>query len=335
MYLIQKIMSAYVVILKIKNKMSNKLKPQYNNFMEQYGYSAVAYDITPFITSMGSMFTVLNLVLIAYKPVNPFIDFNGNTYIILVLLSLLTIFVPGFFTWSVNVFREAELGLNTLILRKSLTMGMYLFILSEFLLFVSFFWAYFYITTAPTFDVATVLPRDIKPLNFLSIPLYNTFILVLSGLAASAAEKGAKLRIEEIQKDQKRVLTLDEIFNPKLESLEKNESYKLRFWILAMYAISIILGLIFTGFQLFEYKNTPFTAEDSVYGSIFFLTTGFHGLHVIIGTIFLMFAAYQQFKYSVTMITSVSIKFANIYWHFVDAIWIGLYLLYYYYITLR
>ena len=55
-------------------------------------------------------------------------------------------------------------------------MGMYLFILSEFLLFVSFFWAYFYITTAPAFDVATVLPRDIKPLNFLSIPLYNTFI---------------------------------------------------------------------------------------------------------------------------------------------------------------
>lgn len=307
----------------------------FNNFMEQYGYSAVAYDITPFVTSLGSMFTVLNLVLIAYKPVNPFIDFNSTTYTVLALLSLLTIFVPGFITWSANVYREAELGLNTLILRKSLTMGMYLFILSEFLLFVSFFWGYFYITTAPAFDVATLFPRDIKPLNFLSIPLYNTFILVLSGLAASVAEKGAKLRIDEIKKFEERVPTLDEIFNTNENKFESTESYKLRFWILAMYGISVFLGLIFTGFQLFEYKNTAFTAEDSVYGSIFFLTTGFHGAHVIIGTIFLIFAAYQQFKYSVTIITSVSIKFANIYWHFVDAIWIGLYLLYYYYVTLR
>lgn len=313
-----------------------KRKLTYNNFIEQYGYSAVAYDITPFVTSMGSMFTVLNIVLIAYKPNNPFIDFNGTFYPLIALFPILTIFIPGFLTWCMNVFREAELGLNTLILRKSLTLGMYLFILSEFLLFVSFFWAYFYITTAPAFDVATVLPRDIKPLNFLSIPLYNTFILVLSGLAASVAEKGAKLKINEIIKEKNNVLVqLDETFNPNINTLKKTENYNLRFWILVMYSISIFLGLIFTAFQLFEYKNTPFTAEDSVYGSIFFLTTGFHGFHVIIGTIFLLFAGYQQFKYSVTVITNVSIKFANIYWHFVDAIWIGLYLLYYYYITLR
>lgn len=313
--------------------LKNKLK--YNNFIEQYGYSAVAYDITPFVTAMGSMFTVLNIVLIAYKPNNPFIDFNSSFYPLIALLPLLTIFLPGFLTWCMNVFREAELGLNTLILRKSLTMGMYLFILSEFLLFVSFFWAYFYITTAPAFDVATVLPRDIKPLNFLSIPLYNTFILVLSGLAASVAEKGAKLKINETTKEEIIFLKLDNLFNPDTKILKKTENYTLRFWILAMYGVSIFLGLIFTAFQLFEYKNTPFTAEDSVYGSIFFLTTGFHGLHVVIGTIFLLFAGYQQFKYSVTVITNVSIKFANIYWHFVDAIWIGLYLLYYYYITLR
>jgi len=314
--------------------MSKQNNYKFNNFMEQYGYSAVAYDITPFVTALGALFTVLNLVLIAYKPANPFIDFNSTTYTVLALISILTIFVPGFVSWSMNVFREAELGINTLILRKSLTLGMYLFILSEFLLFVSFFWGYFYVTTAPAFDVATILPRDIKPLNFLSIPLYNTFILVLSGLAASVAEKGAKLRIEEVEKEEQHVPTLDEIFNGS-KKLEKTESYSLRFWILAMYALSIVLGVIFTIFQLFEYKNTPFTAEDSVYGSIFFLTTGFHGVHVLVGTIFLIFAAYQQFKYSVTVITSVSIKFANIYWHFVDAIWIGLYLLYYYYITLR
>lgn len=315
-------------MIKTKSKISN-------NFLEQYGYSAVAYDITPFVTSLGSLFTVLNLVLLVYKPSNNFIDFNGFNYKLIAVFFLLTIFLPGLITWSINVFREAELGLNTFILRKSLTMGMYLFILSEFLLFVSFFWAYFYITTAPAFDVATVLPRDIKPLNYLSIPLYNTFILVLSGLAASVAEKGSKLKISEKEESLILTKTIDEALSQKPDTFKKSESYSLRFWILAMYAISIILGLIFTGFQLFEYKNTPFTAEDSVYGSIFFLTTGFHGVHVIIGTLFLLFAAYQQFKYSVTSITSISIKFANIYWHFVDAIWIGLYLLYYYYITLR
>lgn len=315
-------------MVKTKTKVSNI-------FLEQYGYSAVAYDITPFVTSLGSLFTVLNLVLIVYKPSNGIIDFNGITYKLVALFFLLTIFLPGLLTWSINVFREAELGLNTFILRKSLTMGMYLFILSEFLLFISFFWAYFYITTAPAFDVATVLPRDIKPLNYLSIPLYNTFILVLSGLAASVAEKGSKLQIIETEKSFILNKKVDELFNQTTKDLKPTENYTLRFWILIMYFISIILGLIFTGFQLFEYKNTPFTAEDSVYGSIFFLTTGFHGVHVIIGTIFLIFAAYQQLKYSVTSITSISVKFANVYWHFVDAIWIGLYLLYYYYITLR
>jgi cytochrome c oxidase subunit 3 len=213
---------------------------------------------------------------------------------------------------------------------------MYLFILSEALLFVSFFWAYFYITTAPQFDVATVLPRDIKPLNYLSVPLYNTFLLVLSGLAATVAEKGTKIRIETEEQEIEQILNPINSFDLKIEgNIKSSKTYQVRLYTLAMYALAIILGLFFTALQLFEYKTTSFSAEDSVYGSIFFLTTGFHGLHVIVGTIFLIFSMYQQYKYEVTLFTNVSIKFANIYWHFVDAIWIGLYLLYYYYITLR
>jgi cytochrome c oxidase subunit 3 len=296
----------------------NKLiKNKFYTFLEQYGYSAVAFDITPFVTSLGSMFTVLNLVFLAYAPVNKFIDFNGSIYPICAVILLFTIFIPGFVTWSYNVFREAELGLNTFILRKSLILGMYLFILSEFLFFVSFFWSYFYITAAPAFEVGNMLPRDIKPLNFLSIPLYNTFILVLSGLSASLAEKMSKITYSSLQ-----------AVNNKL-------NFSLRVNTLAMYGISVFLGLLFTVFQLFEYKNTLFSAEDSAYGSIFFITTGFHGVHVILGTIFLIFSGYQQFKWAVTPFNNISIKFANIYWHFVDAIWIGLYLLYYYYVTLR
>lgn len=305
-------------------------------FKEQFAYAASPFDFTPFITALGAMFTVLNLVLIAHKPTNPFVDIAGSTYPIIALLTLATIFLPGFISWSANVFREAELGLNTYLVRQTLTLGMYLFILSEALLFASFFWAYFYITTAPQFDVATVLPRDIKPLNYLSVPLYNTFILVLSGLAATVAEKGAKIRIENTEQDINQILDPNAPFMKEVNVEMKNsKAYTVRYYTLAMYALAIVLGLFFTALQLFEYKNTSFSAEDSVYGSIFFLTTGFHGVHVIVGTIFLIFAMYQQYKYEVTLFTNVSIKFANVYWHFVDAIWIGLYLLYYYYITLR
>jgi heme/copper-type cytochrome/quinol oxidase subunit 3 len=305
-------------------------------FKEQFAYAASPFDFTPFVTALGALFTLFNLVLVIYKPINPFLDFNGSVYPILALATLATVFLPGFLSWSINVFREAELGLNTYLVRHTLTVGMYLFILSEALLFVSFFWAYFYITTAPQFDVATVLPRDIKPLNYLSVPLYNTFILVLSGLAATVAEKGAKVRMEAEEQEIEQTLSVENPFTLTVdEKLKNSKAYQVRFYTLAMYALAIVLGLIFTALQLFEYKTTSFSAEDSVYGSIFFLTTGFHGLHVIVGTIFLIFSMYQQYKYEVTLFTNVSIKFANIYWHFVDAIWIGLYLLYYYYITLR
>jgi heme/copper-type cytochrome/quinol oxidase subunit 3 len=318
----------------MSKQQNNKLN--FSIFKEQFGYTASPFDFTPFITALGAMFTLFNLVLIIYKPMNQFLDFNGTFYSILALLTITTIFLPGFISWSINVFREAELGLNTYLVRQTLTIGMYLFILSEALLFVSFFWAYFYITTAPQFDVATVLPRDIKPLNYLSVPLYNTFLLVLSGLAATVAEKGTKIRIETEEQEIEQILNPINSFDLKIEgNIKSSKTYQVRLYTLAMYALAIILGLFFTALQLFEYKTTSFSAEDSVYGSIFFLTTGFHGLHVIVGTIFLIFSMYQQYKYEVTLFTNVSIKFANIYWHFVDAIWIGLYLLYYYYITLR
>jgi heme/copper-type cytochrome/quinol oxidase subunit 3 len=297
-----------------------KKKLNFSVFKEQFAYGASPFDFTPFITALGAIFTVLNLILIIYKPVNPLIDFNSSIFPFLAFFVLVTIFLPGFISWSLNVFKEAELGLNTYLVRQSLTLGMYLFILSEALLFASFFWAYFYITSSPQFEIATVLPRDIKPLNYLSIPLANTFILVLSGLAATVAEKGAKIR--------------NEIFISNIENFD-SKNILVRKYTLFMYALAISLGLIFTALQLFEYKNTSFSAEDSVYGSIFFLTTGFHGVHVIVGTFFLIFSMYQQYKYEVTMFTNVSIKFANVYWHFVDAIWIALYLLYYYYVTLR
>jgi cytochrome c oxidase subunit 3 len=209
------------------------------------------------------------------------------------------------FVWWRDIIREGTFeGQHTSTVQLGLRMGMLLFIVSEIMFFFAFFWAFFHSSFNPSIALGGVWPPAfLTILDPWKVPLLNTVILLTSGATVTWAHHAIVWGSKE------------------------NASWAL--------INTVILAIIFTGFQLFEYKNTPFTAEDSVYGSIFFLTTGFHGLHVIIGTIFLLFAGYQQFKYSVTTITNVSIKFANIYWHFVDAIWIGLYLLYYYYITLR
>jgi hypothetical protein len=89
--------------------------------------------------------------------------------------------------------------------------------------------------------------------------------------------------------------------------------------------LTIILGIIFTIIQFYEYKHATFTISDSVYGSTFFLTTGFHGIHVIVGTLFLLVCFFRGFLYHFTRNHHVGLESAIWYWHFVDVVWLGLY----------
>jgi cytochrome c oxidase subunit 3 len=139
---------------------------------------------------------------------------------------------------------------------KGLKYGITLFIASEVMLFFSLFWCFFHSSLSPAVEIGILWPpKGITPMDPFSIPLLNTAILLSSGVVLTWGHHNL-LR-------GKASSTAGGIF------------------------MSILLGIIFTSFQIYEYKLACFSMADSVYGSIFFLITGFHGLHVIIGTIFL------------------------------------------------
>lgn len=147
-------------------------------------------------------------------------------------------------------------GLHTIIVKQGLKYGMLLFILSEVLFFFSFFWAFFHSSLAPSIELGVYWPPlGINPLNPFSVPLLNTGVLLSSGASVTWAHHAL-------------------ISGKKAEALNG-------------LAATVILGVIFTGLQAMEYYEAPFAISDSVYGSTFFVATGFHGLHVIIGTTFL------------------------------------------------
>jgi len=93
--------------------------------------------------------------------------------------------------------------------------------------------------------------------------------------------------------------------------------------------ITILLATIFTLCQVYEYINAPFDISDSVYGSTFYMLTGLHGGHVIIGTIFLSVALYRAVLHHYTVNRHVGYESAAWYWHFVDVVWILLFLVVY------
>lgn len=154
--------------------------------------------------------------------------------------------------------REATFqGHHTVIVKRGLKYGMLLFILSEVCLFFSFFWAFFHSSLAPVVSIGGVWPPvGVSPLNPFSIPLLNTVILLSSGVTVTWAHHG-------------------------IISGRKREA------IIGL-GLTVVLGLIFTGLQGMEYYEAPFTISDSVYGSTFFMTTGAHGGHVLIGSTFLL-----------------------------------------------
>lgn len=97
----------------------------------------------------------------------------------------------------------------------------------------------------------------------------------------------------------------------------------------ASLSLTIILALLFIACQALEYSTSAFTMSSGVYGSTFYFGTGFHGIHVIIGTIFLIIALIRIISYSMTSTHNLNLDMSVIYWHFVDIIWLILYVIYY------
>nr|AQP28446.1 cytochrome c oxidase subunit 3 [Promirotermes sp. A TB-2017] len=198
--------------------------------------------------------------------------------------------------WWRDVTREGTYqGLHTKMVTKGLRWGMILFIVSEVLFFVSFFWAFFHSSLSPTIELgSTWPPTGIQPFNPLQVPLLNTAILLASGVTVTWAHHGL------------------------LENNSTQATQGLFF--------TVLLGLYFTALQAYEYLEAPFTIADSAYGSTFFVATGFHGLHVIIGTTFLTTCLLRHTTLHFSSNHHFGFEAAAWYWHFVDVVWLFLYI---------
>lgn len=215
-----------------------------------------------------------------------------SPYLIIIGILILTI---TSYQWWRDIYREATTqGHHTLPVNTNIRFGIILFITSEVFFFVSFFWAYFHRSLSPTIEIGVIWPPiGISPFNPFQVPLLNTAILLSSGITVT--------------------WTHHRIINNN----HSQTSIGL--------TITILLGFYFTLLQAYEYYEAPFTFADSIYGSTFFIATGFHGLHVIIGSIFLFICIMRHIKCHFSSTHHFGFEAAAWYWHFVDVVWLFLF----------
>ena len=226
---------------------------------------------------------------------------HGNAYGQFVLLSGLSGGLLTFYSWWRDVVLESKAGDHTPIVQLHLRYGMILFIASEVMFFLAWFWAFFDFALFPSAvdSVGGVWPpKDQLVLNPLGWPLLNTMILLCSGTTVTYAH----------------------------HALINGDRKGLKLGLLA----TIALGAVFSVVQAYEYMHAPFafttTSGGTVYGSSFMMATGFHGAHVLIGTIFLIVCYIRAAKGDFTPQKHFGFEAAAWYWHFVDVVWLFLFI---------
>jgi cytochrome c oxidase subunit III len=206
-------------------------------------------------------------------------------------------------SWWRDVINEAEHGgFHTRVVQISHRYGMILFIASEVMFFVAWFWAYFNVALFPT-DIHQVEradliggvwpPKGIETFNPWHLPLLNTLILLTSGTTVTWAH----------------------------HALLHGDRKSLKLGLI----LTIALGISFTCIQAFEYSHAEFHYAGNIYGATFFMATGFHGFHVIIGSIFLIVCLLRAYAGQFTPKQHLGFEFAAWYWHFVDVVWLFLF----------
>jgi len=220
--------------------------------------------------------------------------FHSSSFNLLIWGLFLTTLI--IYQWWRDVVREGTYqGHHTYRVAKGLRFGIILFITSEVLFFFAFFWAFFHRSLAPTLELGCIWPPiGLQPINPFSIPLLNTAVLLASGVTVTWAHHSI------------------------VENNRENLFYRL--------TLTVILGIYFTFLQAIEYLDAPFTIADRVFGTTFFVATGFHGLHVLIGTCFLFISLLRTLQYHYSSTHHFGFEAAAWYWHFVDVVWIFLYL---------
>ena len=250
-------------------------------------YHLVDPSIWPLVGAFAGALTLFGIIQAAHF----------GTYIYL-YLGLIGVLGTMFMWWRDVLIESRTPGLHTTIVRLGLRYGMMLFIASEVMFFVGFFWAYFHFALYPEHVLGTATPAwppvGITTFNPFGLPFLNTMMLLLSGCTVTWAHHAL---IEGDRKNLVRAL----IF-------------------------TVLLGLAFTFCQAVEYSEAPFKFDGGgVYPAIFFLATGFHGFHVIVGTLFLAVCLGRANAGQFTPERHFGFEAAAWYWHFVDVVWLFLF----------
>ena len=200
--------------------------------------------------------------------------------------------------WWRDVIREAKGGYHTKLVQRGIQIGFLLFLISEIMIFGSLFWGFFHSSLAPAVDIGSTWPPiGINAVNTWAIPLLGTCVLLASGF----------------------ILTLGH------HATIAGKKYLAQISLI----YTIILGIKFIYLQSNEYYYGEFTVSDSVYGTVFYLTTGLHGIHVIIGVIFLIIGTLRLSRDSFTTEHHQGFEFSILYWHQVDVVWQLVFLIFY------
>ncbi|SEO96325.1 cytochrome c oxidase subunit 3 [Salinihabitans flavidus] len=203
------------------------------------------------------------------------------------------------FGWWADVVAESRQGDHTPVVQLGLRYGMILFIISEVMFFSAWFWTFFKHALYPMTEGSPIVdgqwpPAGIETFDPWHLPLINTLILLCSGAAATWAHHA--IAHENNREDMKWGLIL-----------------------------AVVLGVFFTILQAYEYNHAAFGFAGNIYGATFFMATGFHGAHVIIGTIFLLVCLIRLQRGHFTQEKHVGFEAAAWYWHFVDVVWLFLF----------
>ena len=274
---------------------------------KEHDYHLVNPSPWPIIGAIGGLTLAVGVIMyfISKKA--------GDPQLWYVLPGLLLVIITMFGWWR-DVIKEAHEGHETPVVQLHLRYGMILFIASEVMFFVAWFWAYFdaalYPDEAITYARTRVLGGEWPPipskeagvpgLGFFGhtfdpwgLPFVNTLVLLLSGTTVTWAHHAM------LHNDRRGLI-----------------------WGLAC---TIVLGVLFTALQAYEYAHAGFGFANHIYGSTFFMATGFHGFHVIVGTIFLTVCLFRAMQGHFTPKQHFGFEAAAWYWHFVDVVWLFLF----------
>jgi cytochrome c oxidase subunit III len=251
---------------------------------KQHDYHLVDPSPWPALASLSAFVTAIGAVMWMHEK-------GFAVFTIGMIMLLYTAFV-----WWRDVVKEGEhQGHHTPVVQLGLRYGMIMFIASEVMFFVAWFWAYFAAAFFPTEAIGgTWPPQGIEVFDPWHLPLVNTLILLTSGTTVTWAHHA-------LQHGDRKGL---------IQGL----------------TLTVILGLVFTIVQGYEYAHAAFTFQDGIYASTFYMATGFHGAHVIIGTIFLLVCLLRAMKGHFTPEHHFGFEAAAWYWHFVDVVWLFLFI---------